>query len=89
MTVCWSSFVPSQVVVAQCTGRTKQTRGHELLAHMSLDRNTVLFLALCCLLGWLAPELYKRLPSGMAALVSLALFLGLLALLNYAKSRNR
>jgi hypothetical protein len=60
---------------------------------MNVDRrnylNIGIFLSLCGLLGWFSPELRQHLPGITGGLVDLALFLGLLALLGYAKSRKR
>lgn len=58
---------------------------------MSLDRKSIVysgvFVALC-FLGWFSPELHKHLPRMAADFVQLALFLGLIALLGYAKLRK-
>ncbi len=59
---------------------------------MGLDRKGIIIvgvLAGLCLLGWFSPEIHKYLPRVAADLLQLALFLGLIALLGYAKLRGR
>ena len=58
---------------------------------MSLDRKSIAYLGVfvgLCLLGYFSPELHKRLPGMAAGFVKLAVFLGLVALLGYAKLRK-
>ena len=60
---------------------------------MSFDRKSVVingvFVVLCCLLGSLLPVLVKHIPPMAAEFVVLALFLGLIALLGYAKRKYK
>lgn len=58
---------------------------------MGLNRKSIViggvFLGLC-LLGFFSPELHKHLSRMAADFVQLALFLGLIALLGYAKLKR-
>jgi|HubBroStandDraft_4_1064222.scaffolds.fasta_scaffold3569997_1 hypothetical protein len=59
---------------------------------MSLDRKSIVYIGVfvaLCSLGFFSPELHKHLPRMAAQLVKLSLFLGLIALLGYAKMRMR